>query len=92
VTVHEMNPEAVVLNQLREQWEKVAAVLVWKLARDGVRITFEDLEQFGRECVAGEAVLFTHGHKDSIEFAIVTAERARALAEHDRNQSGSGGN
>jgi lauroyl/myristoyl acyltransferase len=93
VTVTEINPEAVVLDQLRDQWEKIAAVLVWKLSRDKVvQITWQDLEQFQVEVDAGEAVMFTHGHKESIELSIVTASRAVELARHDAAQRGAGGN
>ncbi len=90
--VNEINPDNATLEQLREHWEKIAAVLVWKLARDGVRITMQDLDQFQAESDAGECVLFTHGHKDSIELAIVSASRAEILARHDAAQSGAGNN
>lgn len=93
VTVTEINPEAVVFEQLRDEWEKIAAVLVWKLSRYSiVQITWQDLEKFQMEVDRGEAVMFTHGHKESIEFSIVTASRAVELARHDQEQSGAGGN
>lgn len=88
VSVREVNPDSTVLQQLDQQWQKIAAVLVWKLARSGVTISGDDFEKFAQEGDAGQAVLFTHGHKDSIELSIVTAERARALAEYDAQQRG----
>lgn len=88
MTTHEINPDSTVLRQLDQQWEKIAALLVWKLARDGVQLKAADFERFTNETNAGEAVLFTRGSKDAIELSIVTAERARVLAEHDAAQSG----
>lgn len=90
--VTEINPDNATLEQIREHWEKIAVILIWKLAHDGVRITGQDLDRFQAEADAGEAVLYTHGHKDSIEFAIVTASRAVELAAHDKAQSGTGNN
>lgn len=90
MTVHTVNPDSTVLNQLEDQWEKIVAIPVWKLARDGVRITLQDLESFAKETAAGDAVLFTHGHYDSFDFKIVTAQRAQELAEWDAKQRGTG--
>lgn len=90
MTTSKLNPDSAILGQLDEQWQKIAAVLVWKLARDGVQITLEDFRNFAVETAAGEAVLFTHGHIDSIELSIVTAKRAAELAVYDANNRGTG--
>lgn len=74
-----MNPDSVVLQQVDGMWQKLAALIVWKLAREGVTITHKDMDEFAR----GDNVLLTHGHFDSIEFKIVTAEAARRIAAHD---------
>lgn len=85
----ELNPDAVIVGQLREHWQKMAALLVWKLkGRERVRLTIEDMQRFLAEAQRGEAVLLTHGHPDSIEFAIVTEAEARQIAEHDRTTRG----
>jgi hypothetical protein len=70
--------DAAVLDQLREHWQKVAALIVWKLAPRGLTLTFKDIDSFPPGCV-----LFTHGHKDSIDFKIVTQAEAEQLAAHD---------
>jgi hypothetical protein len=74
-----------ILGQLEGQWEKVAALLVWKLAREkGVTITFKDMEQ----CHADGLVFMTWGHFDSIDFKMITPEAAKRLADHQETQKG----
>lgn len=87
--VYEVNPESVVLRQLDGYWQKIAALLVWKLASEGVVIKATEMAEFHDLSAAGDAILLTHGHKDSIEFKIVDAEAAKRIAEHDAGQSGS---
>lgn len=78
MTVKIMNPDAAVFGQLQEHWQKMAALIVWKLAPKGVTITIDDIASFPQD-----RFLLTHGHKDSFEFKIVTKEEAERLAAHD---------
>lgn len=78
MTVKVMNPEAAILQQVQEHWMKLAALLVWKLARDGVTLTLDDIQSFPQD-----RFLLTHGHRESIEFKLVTKEEAERLAAHD---------
>lgn len=78
-----LNPDSPMLQQLDGHWQRLAAVLVWKLAKDGVTLTLDDLAQFPQDMV-----LLTHGHKDSIEYKLVTREAAERIAAHDRAQRG----
>ena len=84
-----VNPDSVVLAQVAGYWEKLFAMLVFKLAPTGVTLTLKDMEHFRIASESGNAVLLTHGHYDSIEFKIVTQADAERLAAHDAAQKGS---
>lgn len=90
--ITELN-EAPVLDQTREHYTKLFAVLVWKLQKagthpDGVTITYGDLVAYNRAFDRGECFLLAHGHHDSFEFKNVTAERAAELAKWNATQKG----
>jgi arginine decarboxylase-like protein len=74
-----MNPDSAVLQQMEGYWQNMAALMLWKLARDGVELTKEDIESFPKG-----SVLLTHGHKESVEFKLVTQEVAETIVAHDR--------
>lgn len=85
-----MNPDNATLQQLDGHWQKMAAIILWKLVgRAMVTVTAEDIDRFQTEFAPGMPVVFTHGHKDSIDFQIVDMETAERLAEHDRTINGS---
>jgi hypothetical protein len=88
MSVNDLNPGSVMTDQLREHWQKMCALLVWKLARTGTAINQAEIEQFLRESEAGNAVLLTLGHADSIEFKIVTHDEAVRLAKRDQSRTG----
>jgi hypothetical protein len=69
---------APILDQLEGQWEKIVAALVWKLGNGHVTLTMKDLTEF-----PVDRVFLTHGHRDSIEFKLVTEEEAKRIVEHD---------
>ena len=76
--------DAPILDQVREHWQKLLAVVVWKLARrKGVVITLKDFEAFRAESEATGLTLLTWGHRDSVEFRMVTREDAERIAAHD---------
>ena len=79
-----LNPDSVVLQQLDGHWQKLAMLILWKLAgRNTVKITQEDLARFSEEFQPGIPVMFTHGHADSLEFSIVTESAAERISAHD---------
>lgn len=78
MTVTKLN-DAPVLDQMEGQWMKFFALVVWKLAPNGVEITMADIDKFAAE----GGILLTHGHRESFEFRIVTPEAAARLAEHE---------
>lgn len=78
MTVKILNPDAGVFDQVDGQWMKLLAMVVWKLAPNGVEITVADMASF-----PPDGTLVTHGHRDSFEFKIVNEEQAKLLAAHD---------
>lgn len=70
---------APILDQLEGNWEKIVAALVWKLGKGNVTLTMKDLTEF-----PVDRVFLTHGHRDSIEFKLVTEEEAKRIVEHDK--------
>lgn len=85
-----VNPDSVVLEQLDDQWQKVAAFILWKtVGRSGaVRVTLEDMKALEAAFAPGIPVIFTHGQHDAFEFSLVTEDRAKALAAHDATMRG----
>jgi hypothetical protein len=79
---------APVLDQLEGQWQKIAAVLVWKLAREkGVIVGDKDFEEIRRANADGQ-VFMTWGHYDSFEFRWMDRGAALKLAEHVKGIGG----
>lgn len=71
--------DAPAVEQTLENAQKLLAMVVWKLAPQGVRITVDDMERFAAE----GGVFLTHGHRDSFEFKIVTPEEAERIKSHE---------
>lgn len=88
VKVRDYNPGATINAQLNGQWQQLMAVLVWKLAKDGVTLTAAEIGEYAYLSQRGDAVLMTYGHTDSIELKTVSAEQARELATYDQSQVG----
>lgn len=88
MAVTDLNPGAMIGDQLRGQWQTLCAMLVWKLAREGVTLTVKDMEEFQRQNDCGEAVFYFRGHPTSIDFRIVDRDHALQIAEHERTQQG----
>lgn len=77
MTVKKLN-DAPVLDQIESiGYMKFMALLVHKLAPNGVTITADDIAKF-----PPGGVLLSHGHYDGFEFRIVTQEEAERIAEH----------
>lgn len=82
MTVNVINPDSAILQQSEGMWQKYCALLVWKLARQGVTISVADIDKCNSE---GELILLAHGHYDSIEFKLVTPQQAAVIAAFERN-------
>jgi len=79
MAINMINPDAAILQQVQEHWQKLAALIVWKLAPNGVTLTHEDIASF-----PPDRILLTHGHRDSIEFKIISQADAERVAAHDQ--------
>ena len=85
-----LNPDSAILQQLDGQWQKVAALLLWKLAGvEKVTITCNDMEEMARQFHPGQPCIFTHGHQDSIDFQVLDEKAASRIAEFEATQRGS---
>jgi hypothetical protein len=89
MTVNKLN-NAPILTQLEGQYEKFLLLVLRKYKPNGVVITHADIEALLRENEGPDPiVLFSHGHKDSIEFkAIRTSQAAVIQAHHERTMQG----
>ena len=87
--VEDLSPDSAVHAQLEGQWQKVAMLLLWKLAgREPVRITGEEMARFREEFAPGIPVLFTHGTGVALEFRLVDEASAQRILEHERSMRG----
>lgn len=86
---NELN-SAPILDQLRGHWQKVAALLLWKLAkREAVRISVTDIEEFARTEEGDGAVLITMGHFDGFTLRIATKAEGETVIAHQQTLRGS---
>lgn len=76
--------DAVILEQIDGQYEKFLTMIIRKYLPEGAVITLKDIEAVAKEQASSDPlVLFTHGHKDSIEFKVVRMSEAKVIAAHD---------
>lgn len=89
MTATKINPDSAVLQQLDGHWQKMAMLLLWKLAgREKVKITVEEMARWQAEFSPGIPVLLTHGHSDSIEFQVIDEAAAMRIADHEKTMKG----
>jgi hypothetical protein len=84
--------DAPILDQIDGQYEHFLLMILKKYVPAGATITHADIEEHARENDLGNGwALFSHGHRDSIEFkAIRRSEVARIKAHEDRTNKGHG--
>ncbi len=68
---------------LEGRWEKLFAVLAWRVGKDGFKITQADLR-----ALPVDRVLLVHGHADTIEFRFVKPEEAERIAKWEKENHG----
>lgn len=82
-----MDERPLIFQQLDGEWQKLCAAIIYKLSRNAaVVITLRDLEELAEFMQTHQ--MLTWGHSDSIEFRLVTPERARELAAHVESLGG----
>lgn len=71
------------VSQLQGRWQKLAVVLLWKLAKDGCVLTTWDRDQ-----VPADQTLLAHGHAQDIEYRFVYRAEAQLIAAWERDNEG----
>lgn len=89
MTVRNMTPDSVVLQQVQEHWQKLFALMLWKLrGREAVTLSFREIEEAHADFAAQGLTLLMHGRTDSLLFQLVDRARAERLAAHDNSMRG----
>jgi hypothetical protein len=86
---NELN-DAPVLDQMREHWQKLLALVLWKARRDGrfeVKISTDDIEAMNA-AFGNNATIFTHATGDTIYLSLITKEQAELIAAHQAGIKG----
>lgn len=74
--------EAPILDQIEGQYEKFLLLILRKYVPDGAVITNADIASMLVDDDTGNGwVLFSHGHKDSIEFKAIRQSQVAAIRE-----------
>jgi hypothetical protein len=71
------------LLQLQGRWQKLACVLLWKLAKDGCVLMAYD-----RDAVPADKVLLAHGHRDDLEYRFVARAEAARIQKFEKENEG----
>ncbi len=77
----ELNPNHEVTQAVREQWHKIAALLILKFDLGRVVITEADLVKFGN--IPGGANIVIKDQKDGIHIWLVSDEEGARLAKEE---------
>lgn len=84
MTVEKLNPDNTMVQQSDGLYAKYLALVVAKLAPNGVRITVDDIHNFAD---SGK-VLAMIGENDAFSFKLVSPDEAQKLIEHDKGRCG----
>jgi hypothetical protein len=71
------------VSEMQGRWQKIAMVLLWKLAKDGITLTPADLS-----AVPDDQMLLAHGHANDIEYRFLPIMEALAIAKHEKDNEG----
>jgi len=77
---NELNPNHGVVAELREQWYKMCAIIMFKQGLTRVVITNDDIERFVN---SGYANIVAHPHGNVITITLVTDKEAARLARKE---------
>lgn len=71
------------VSEMQGRWQKLACVLLWKLAKDGISLTVAD-----RANVPADQVLLQQGHANDLELRFVPRGEAQAIARFEAFHEG----
>lgn len=77
----ELNPNHPVTIELREQWHKLCAILLFKSGATEVQITADDIERFANSVLTNITI---HPEGDVLTLALVSSTEAARLAREGR--------
>lgn len=85
----ELNPENELVQAVRDQWQKIAALLLYQLKGTGVvRIGVNDIEKFTNLFKGDMPTILMkiegRGREEEIVLQIVSAKEGKKLADQDR--------
>jgi hypothetical protein len=76
-------PPKASVSELQGRWQKLACVLMWKFAKDGITLRPKDLD-----LVPADKTLLAHGHAQDIEYRFTTHAEARRIVAWEAEQEG----
>lgn len=71
------------VSELQGRWQKIAVVLMWKLAPKGVTLT-----QWDRNQVPADRKLLAEGHANDIQYRFIPTQEAEAIYKRERDSEG----
>lgn len=76
----ELNPDHPVTKEVREQWHKFCALVMFKAGLSKVSITVKDIEEFAR---SKRTNIVSHVKNEVIELSLVDDKEAERLARKE---------
>jgi hypothetical protein len=71
------------VSALEGKWQKIAAVVLWKLAPNGVTVMRAD-----KDALPDDKTLLMHGHADDLELRFVPRTEAQRIARWEADNEG----
>lgn len=84
----EVNPNHPVTQFMRDQWAKIAALIMWKLKVEKVTIESEEFEQFNCLPDASMPTIVVHMHGKSVEVMLMPLDQATKYAQAHKEAGG----
>lgn len=78
--MNELNPNHPVTNEIREQWHKLCAIVMFKLGTDEVKVTSDDIQRF---VDSGKANITVRPKGDVMTLSLVSDAEAARLAREE---------
>lgn len=82
----ELNPNNPVVAEFRDQWHKLAAILMWKFRVNKVQITLEDIDRFMNDQRFGKNIVLDNRGDDPrrpLTLRLVNDDEAVRLAREE---------
>lgn len=77
----EVGPDHPVVEELREHWQKIAALIMWKLNVKRVEILEDDIISLAMSDPRGMPVILAHAKNDKIIIMLMSGKEADSFAK-----------